>query len=56
MNREQIPSASHKVKRKRGAQKGNQNARKHGFYSAALNPTEICQFWNIVNWKEFTLK
>lgn len=37
------------MKRKRGAQKGNQNARKHGFYSSTLSHTEICEFWNIVN-------
>jgi len=38
-----------KIKRKRGGQKNNQNARKHGFYSSALNHDEICRFWNIVN-------
>lgn len=27
-------------KRQRGAPPGNQNARKHGFYSASLNPEE----------------
>ena len=37
------------VKRKRGGQKGNQNARKHGFYSSALTPDEICRFWNIIS-------
>ncbi len=36
-------------KRKRGGQPGNQNARKHGFYSASLDPREICRFWNTVN-------
>ena len=36
-------------KRKRGGQQGNQNARKHGFYSVNLNPREICEFWNIIN-------
>jgi hypothetical protein len=36
-------------KRKRGGQKGNQNARKHGFYSVNLSPREICELWNIVN-------
>jgi len=30
-------------KRKRGAQKGNQNARKHGFYSKALDRTQQLQ-------------
>jgi hypothetical protein len=39
----------HKPKRKRGGQQGNQNARKHGFYSVNLNPREICEFWNIIN-------
>jgi len=28
------------VKRKRGAPKGNQNARKHGFYSKVLDPAQ----------------
>lgn len=31
------------VKRKRGAPKGNQNARKHGFYSQVLNEAEKLQ-------------
>jgi hypothetical protein len=38
-----------KVKRKRGGQQGNQNARKHGFYSVNMSPREICEFWNFVN-------
>jgi uncharacterized protein YjcR len=38
-----------RIKRKRGAQKGNRNARKHGFYSAALSPAEIQELWNITN-------
>jgi hypothetical protein len=37
------------VKRKRGGQKGNRNARKHGFYSAALSPAETSQLWDITN-------
>jgi len=37
------------VKRKRGGQKGNRNARKHGFYSAALSPAQTRQLWNITN-------
>ena len=37
------------VGRKRGGQKGNRNARKHGFYSAALSPAETSQLWNITN-------
>jgi uncharacterized protein YjcR len=27
-----------RVKKKRGGQQGNQNARKHGFYSSTLTP------------------
>lgn len=38
-----------KIKRRRGGQQGNQNARKHGFYSVNLSPREICVFWNIIN-------
>jgi len=37
------------VKRKRGGQKGNRNARKHGFYSATLSPAQTRQLWNITN-------
>ena len=37
------------IKRKRGGQKGNRNARKHGFYSGALSPAETRQMWNITN-------
>jgi len=37
------------TKRKRGGQKGNRNACKHGFYSATLSPAETCQFRNITN-------
>jgi hypothetical protein len=37
------------VKRPRGGQKGNQNARVHGFYSTTLEPREMYRFWNIVN-------
>jgi hypothetical protein len=32
------------LKGKRGAPKGNQNARKHGFYSKVLNETERLDF------------
>src|SRR3989304_5371799 len=32
------------VKRKRGAPKGNSNARKHGFYSKGFNPAEQFEF------------
>ena len=37
------------IKRKRGGQKGNRNARKHGFYSGTLTPAETSQLWNITN-------
>jgi hypothetical protein len=37
------------IKRKRGGQKGNRNARKHGFYSGALSPAETSQLWDITN-------
>ena len=37
------------VKRKRGGQEGNRNARKHGFYSGTLSPAETSQLWNITN-------
>lgn len=37
------------IKRKRGGQKGNRNARKHGFYSGTLSPAETFQLWNITN-------
>ena len=36
-------------KAKRGGQIGNQNARKHGFYSTTLTPAETCQVQNITN-------
>jgi hypothetical protein len=34
------------TKRVRGGQKGNRNARKHGFYSGTLSPAETSQLWN----------
>ena len=37
------------TKRKRGAQPGNRNARKHGFYAAALGSSEAGGFCNAVN-------
>ena len=37
------------TKRKRGGQKGNRNACKHGFYSGTLSPAETSQLWNITN-------
>jgi len=36
-------------RRKRGGQKGNQNARKHGFYSPSLSPAETSQLATIIN-------
>ena len=39
------------MKRKRGAQPGNKNARKHGFYSPTISPEEISLVWNAVNLK-----
>ena len=36
------------TKRKRGGQKGNQNARTHGFYSSVLTPDQISQLWSLV--------
>jgi hypothetical protein len=37
------------LKRNRGGQKGNRNARKHRFYSGTLSPAETSQLWNITN-------
>jgi hypothetical protein len=37
------------MKRKRGGQKGNGNARKHGFYSATLSPAQTQELWSITN-------
>ena len=37
------------ARRKRGGQKGNGNARKHGFYSVNLSPAQTSQLWNITN-------
>ncbi len=39
-----MPDTTLKVKRKRGAPKGNQNARKHGFYSRVLDEAEQLDF------------
>ena len=36
------------MKRKRGGQQGNQNARKHGFYSGAFNAEQLSEFWRLV--------
>jgi hypothetical protein len=49
MKNESLLPGNRKIKRKRGGQQGNQNARKHGFYSSTLSHTEICEFWKIVN-------
>ena len=38
-------------KRKRGAQPGNRNALKHGFYSPILSPEEISLVWSTINRK-----
>jgi hypothetical protein len=40
---------STQIKSKRGGQKGNRNARKHGFYSGTLSPAETRELWNITN-------
>jgi hypothetical protein len=37
------------IKRKRGGQPGNQNARKHGFYSSNFTTDQLCEFWNNLN-------
>jgi hypothetical protein len=37
------------IRRKRGGQKGNRNARKHGFYSGTLSPAQTQELWNITN-------
>ena len=42
-------SGMKKKKSNRGGQKGNQNARKHGFYASSLTPDETCRFLNILN-------
>jgi hypothetical protein len=43
-----MPTRFKRIKNKRGGQKGNQNARKHGFYSTVLNPDQIGSFWAII--------
>jgi hypothetical protein len=40
------------IKRRRAGQKGNRNACKHGFYSAALSPAETHELWTITNQEE----
>ena len=44
------------TKRNRGGQKGNRNARKHGFYSGTLNLAEKSQLWNIINLEDVGLR
>lgn len=39
---------SKSLTRKKGGQPGNQNARKHGFFSSHMTPSEICEFWQIL--------
>jgi len=38
-----------RIKRQRGGQPGNQNARKHGLYSARLSLEQVCEIANILN-------
>ncbi|GEM_PF-3960046 len=38
-----------KVKRRRGGQTGNQNARKHGFYSRTLAPAQASELFHMTN-------
>jgi len=44
-----VTASQTQIKGKRGGQKGNRNARKHGFYSGTLSPAETRQLWNITN-------
>jgi hypothetical protein len=44
-----MPVKLKRIKRNRGGQKGNQNARTHGFYSSALTPDQISRFWTIIS-------
>jgi hypothetical protein len=44
-----MTSEMKRTKRKRGGQKGNHNARKHGFYSSSLTPDEISEFWTLIS-------
>jgi hypothetical protein len=37
-----------KTKRKRGGQPGNQNARRHGFYSGYFDPGQIRDFRKVI--------
>jgi len=38
-----------RIKRHRGGQPGNQNARKHGLYSSRLSADQVCEIANILN-------
>lgn len=40
-----------RIKRPRGGQKGNQNARKHGFYSLTLTGSELSEFLDLTSRK-----
>ena len=46
---ENVTANQTQIKRKRGGQKRNRNARKHGFYSGTLSPAQASQLWNITN-------
>jgi len=37
------------TKKRRGGQQGNQNARKHGFYSRVLTVEQVGSFWAAVS-------
>ncbi len=39
--------------RRRGGQPGNQNARKHGFYSRSLTQSEACDYHRFINDNHF---
>ena len=43
------PQSRGQVKRRRRAQKGNQNARKHGFYSRTLAPAQASELFHMTN-------
>jgi hypothetical protein len=44
-----MPVRLKRIKRNRGGQQGNQNARTHGFYSSALTPDQISRYWTIIS-------
>jgi hypothetical protein len=37
-----------RMKRKKGGQPGNQNARTHGFFSSSMSPEEVSEFWKTI--------